>query len=27
MRITRIQSGKQLLLKTCRQDPNLPKNP
>lgn len=27
MRITRIQSGKQLSLRTCREDPNLPKNP
>ena len=26
MRITRIVSGKQLPLSTCRQDPNLPKN-
>lgn len=25
-RITSIQSGEQLPLKTCRQDPNLPKN-
>jgi hypothetical protein len=27
MRIISIQSGRQLPLKTCRQDPNLPKNP
>ena len=27
MRIISIQGGKQLPLKTCRQDPNLPKNP
>ncbi len=27
MRIITIQSGRQLPLKTCRQDPNLPKNP
>lgn len=27
MRITRIQSGEQLPLRTCRQDPNLPINP
>jgi Protein of unknown function (DUF4087) len=26
-RITRIISGEQLPLRTCRQDPNLPKNP
>lgn len=27
MRIISIQSAKQLPLRTCRQDPNLPKNP
>jgi hypothetical protein len=27
MRITRIQSGEQLPLRTCREDRNLPKNP
>lgn len=27
MRITSIESGKQLPLRTCREDPNLPKKP
>lgn len=27
MRIISIQGGKQLPLRTCRQDPKLPKNP